>query len=398
VSEPDNTAGGGEGSSEKDGEWGFAPSAKSEREFKAGAQEHKLGRGDRDPNRKPDKPAEPEGAKTSFAVANAYEQRLAEGSLGTTQDGKDDETYASALSGSASLEALGGSLDTKKLKAKLTVVELKAHGNVAHAQVDVIDALKHWLSHETPAPPSGPMTPMAARLLDLTAHGTPLAPGPGSANVFIGSMPALRANIDMFACMAPGAAPHGAGPAQLGEPTVYINSMPAVRVGDFVAEPGGGPNLIVSGCATVMIGSPAGPPPAPPKPPEDEAPWVIFESVAKADVGDANAEADVEAEGDLKKGKGSASIKLGASAALAKAELPLKVRLRIPFTSAYLGLGVTAGGTLGSVGGELGASVKVNEIDEATGKKKWFAGSAGAGAHAGLGGVSVKFSVDVSEK
>jgi uncharacterized Zn-binding protein involved in type VI secretion len=394
VSAPDDKA------SEKDGTWKLAPSAKSEREFKAGAQDHKIGRGDRDPNRKSDEPVDRDGAKTSFAVKNAYEKQLAEGALGTTQDGKDDKTFASALSASASVEALGGSLDTTKLKAKMTVVELKAHGNVAHAQIDLIDALKHWLSHEehAPAPPRGPMTPMAARLLDLTAHGTPLAPGPGSPNVFIGSMPALRANIDLFACAAPGAAPHGAGPAQLGEPTVFINGMPAVRVGDFVAEPAGGPNLIVSGCATVTIGSPAGPPPAPPKPPDDEEPWVIFESVAKADVGDADAEADVEAEGDLKKGKGSASIKLGASAALAKAELPLKVRLRIPFTSAYLGLGVTAGGTLGSVGAEAGASVKLNETDEATGKKQWFAGSAGAGAHAGLGGVSMKFSVDVSER
>lgn len=397
MSEPDNKR---ESSPEEGGKWGFAPSAKSESEIKTSATDHKVGWGDRDPDREADKPGEPEGAKTSFDVKSAYERQFAKGALGTTQEGKDDKTYASVLSGSASAEALGGSLDTQKLKAKLTVVELKAHGTVAHGQIDLIDALKHWLSHEehAPAPPSGPMTPMAARLMDLTAHGTPLAPGPGSPNVFIGSMPALRANIDIFACAAPGAAPHGAGPAQLGEPTVFINGMPAVRVGDFVAEPTGGPNLIVSGCVTVEIGSPAAPPPAPPKPPDDEEPWVIFESVAKADVGDADAKAEVEADADLKKGKGGASFKLGASAALAKGELPLKVRLRIPFTSAYLGLGVTAGGTLGSVGAEAGASVKVNETDEATGKKQWFAGSAGAGAHAGLGGVSMKFSVDVSEK
>ncbi len=36
--------------------------------------------------------------------------------------------------------------------------------------------------------PTGP----AARLADITAHGTPLVPGPGSPNVLIGGMPAWR--------------------------------------------------------------------------------------------------------------------------------------------------------------------------------------------------------------
>ena len=32
----------------------------------------------------------------------------------------------------------------------------------------------------------------AARITDLAAHGTPLAPGPGSVNVLIGFLPAWR--------------------------------------------------------------------------------------------------------------------------------------------------------------------------------------------------------------
>ena len=44
--------------------------------------------------------------------------------------------------------------------------------------------------------------PPAARLTDPTTHGAPLAPGPGSANVLIGNLPAWRAMIDQHACPA----------------------------------------------------------------------------------------------------------------------------------------------------------------------------------------------------
>src|SRR5215475_9411927 len=44
--------------------------------------------------------------------------------------------------------------------------------------------------------PYGP----AARVTDLTSHGSPLAPGVGSTNVLIGSMPAWRALMDFHAC------------------------------------------------------------------------------------------------------------------------------------------------------------------------------------------------------
>jgi uncharacterized Zn-binding protein involved in type VI secretion len=233
---------------------------------------------------------------------------------------------------------------------------------------------------------------MAARLMDLTTHGTPLAPGPGSVNVFIGSLPAWRATIDQCACAAPGAAPHGAGPSAVGEPTVLINSMPAIRMGDWVNEPTGGPNVIVQGCPTVFIGTPAGPPPAfKPKEDSDDLPWVLFESVVSADIGAADAEGKAEASVDLGKGKGALEGKIGASAAAAKATIPLKVRLRIPFTSYYAGLGVSGTATIGSVGAEAGGSIKVND------GKKLFEVSGGAGAHLG-GGLAAKFSLDVSEK
>ncbi len=101
--------------------------------------------------------------------------------------------------------------------------------------------------------------PPAARVTDLTTHGTPLSPGPGSTNVMIGGLPAWRATIDQHACpMANITGPDGVGMVQMGSPTVLINNMMACRMGDIVMEiPGlalGPVNPIVMGEMTVMIG------------------------------------------------------------------------------------------------------------------------------------------------
>jgi len=95
----------------------------------------------------------------------------------------------------------------------------------------------------------------AARLGDNTAHGTPLSPGPGSANVLIGGKPAWRAGTDMHSCplVNPGGAPHAVGVVSAGSTTVLINSMPAVRMNDQIME-SAPPNSILSGETTVLIG------------------------------------------------------------------------------------------------------------------------------------------------
>ncbi len=102
--------------------------------------------------------------------------------------------------------------------------------------------------------------PPAARVTDETAHGSPLFPGTGSADVFIGGLPAWRALLDKHLCAA---TPDGVGTVLMGSPTVRINQAMAVRMGDIVTEvPGAamGPvNLIVGGCATVVIGAGLGP-------------------------------------------------------------------------------------------------------------------------------------------
>ena len=93
----------------------------------------------------------------------------------------------------------------------------------------------------------------AARVGDMTGHGTPLGPGPGSFNVLIGGMPAWRATSDSHTCPVSTPVPHAAGIVAMGSVTVLINSLPAVRMGDMIVE-AGPPNSIAMGCMTVLIG------------------------------------------------------------------------------------------------------------------------------------------------
>ena len=96
--------------------------------------------------------------------------------------------------------------------------------------------------------------PPAARLADLTSHGTPLGPGPGCPDVLIGGMPAWRAEADFHACpLVTVAVPHVGGVVALGSLTVLIGGLPAARMGDMVVE-AGPPNAIAMGSPNVMIG------------------------------------------------------------------------------------------------------------------------------------------------
>lgn len=94
----------------------------------------------------------------------------------------------------------------------------------------------------------------AARVGDLTSHGTPLLPGPGCPTVFIGSMPAWRATADTHLCpLIDGLKPHVGGVIVVGSATVFIGGFPAARQGDMVVEVGA-PNSIAMGAPTVFIG------------------------------------------------------------------------------------------------------------------------------------------------
>ena len=94
----------------------------------------------------------------------------------------------------------------------------------------------------------------AARVGDMTSHGTPLLPGPGCPTVMIGGMPAWRAGADTHVCpLIDGLKPHVGGVVAAGSATVKIGGLPAARQGDMVVEVGA-PNAIAAGAPTVMIG------------------------------------------------------------------------------------------------------------------------------------------------
>jgi uncharacterized Zn-binding protein involved in type VI secretion len=88
----------------------------------------------------------------------------------------------------------------------------------------------------------------------MTAHGTPLGPGPGSTNVIIEGKPAWRALMDSHVCpLSSGPVAHGGGVVPAGSTTVLINNMPAVRMGDSIVE-ATAPNAISQGAGSVFIG------------------------------------------------------------------------------------------------------------------------------------------------
>jgi uncharacterized Zn-binding protein involved in type VI secretion len=88
----------------------------------------------------------------------------------------------------------------------------------------------------------------------MTAHGTPLTPGPGSVTVLIGDQPAWRALADQHVCpLVTGVVPHVGGTVLLGSTTVFINGFSAARQGDLIVE-AGPPNTIALGLPTVIIG------------------------------------------------------------------------------------------------------------------------------------------------
>jgi uncharacterized Zn-binding protein involved in type VI secretion len=99
--------------------------------------------------------------------------------------------------------------------------------------------------------------PAAARLGDMTSHGTPLTPATppgGSLTVLIANQPAWRATADAHVCpLASGTVPHTGGVVMVGSKTVFVDGLPAARMNDVITE-AGPPNQIAAGCLTVLIG------------------------------------------------------------------------------------------------------------------------------------------------
>ena len=93
----------------------------------------------------------------------------------------------------------------------------------------------------------------AARVGDMTSHGTPLG-GVGLPTVLTAGQPAWRASADLHVCpLVNGVQPHVGGTVSVGSVTVRIGGLAAARLGDTITE-AGGPNAIAAGAPTVMIG------------------------------------------------------------------------------------------------------------------------------------------------
>ena len=93
----------------------------------------------------------------------------------------------------------------------------------------------------------------AARLGDMTSHGTPLLGPSFCLTVMIEKKPAWRVGDTHVCPLVNGIVPHVGGVVAVGSVTVTIGGLPAARLGDTVAE-AGGPNVIAAGATTVLIG------------------------------------------------------------------------------------------------------------------------------------------------
>ena len=103
-----------------------------------------------------------------------------------------------------------------------------------------------------------------AEAATVAAAGTPAAPAAKAAEetakataaAAMGSMiTSMAAGADIHLCATPlPIPPHGPGVVIDGSQTVLINNLQAARLGDTVLEAVGPPDKIVMGCMTVLIG------------------------------------------------------------------------------------------------------------------------------------------------
>ena len=326
-------------------------------------------------------------SKTSTKVTVASKNYLGEDKKGAwksfkSEDGKSelDFFYGKAEAKSEI------SYDLSKKEAELTPIKAEVQGSVVHGKAEGDFDIGTWFAglfekkkpveSGTGTPGSSGAGPYAARVGDPTAHGTPLSPGMGSPNVYIGGQPAWRTGLDLHAC-----AWHGPGTVLTGAPTVLINAMMACRMGDQISEPFGGPDPIGMGCPTVMIGEMSSNGGGPDK--KDDNP---LKGTGKAEGDFLTGKAEAELSLKASKDEVSATAKAGAMAAVLKGSLEGTLSIPIPFTSHSISLTGKVEGTLLSAGAEAQAGAGWS-------KDKGAFVSAGAKAGVGLGGVGAGFSI-----
>lgn len=331
---------------------------------------------------------------------------------------KEGETEGEYGSGKAGIGLFYGkaeaaselSYDLNKKEANLTLITAKAQISVVHAEAEGKFKLGAWISSLFSSPEDEDDEPeeepedeseegqaqsgmagmgalMAARVGDLTTHGSPLFPGIGSTNVFIGNMPAWRTLMDFHACpVVKGIIPDVGGVVLMGSPTVFINFMMACRISDMVVEIPGGPNAIAIGCPTVFIGSGGGGGGAAGGggggEEEPESDGVTVQGKASGDLLTAGAEANA----GIVVNKEQAMVQAKGSAMAAVAKGSIEGGFTIPLWGTHsITLGAGAEGSLVSAGIEGHAEAGYN-------KGKGYHASAGLGAALGMGG-ALSFSI-----
>ena len=135
------------------------------------------------------------------------------------QDENGNAVKVDSNSGAMTIEATGHlSIKAASISIEASgTMEVKASGTLTLLRI----ADQHQLSEEEA------LGQPAARLGDLTSHGTPLSPGPGCGTVLIDGQPAWRATSDLQ-CLSPfdGPNPHVGGVVVAGSTTVRIGGLP----------------------------------------------------------------------------------------------------------------------------------------------------------------------------
>jgi uncharacterized Zn-binding protein involved in type VI secretion len=73
---------------------------------------------------------------------------------------------------------------------------------------------------------------------EMTSHGTPLSPGPGSINVTGSGKRLWRIGMDFHSCPIADPRAHVGGTILIGSKRVMINNFPVAGQGDLVVELG----------------------------------------------------------------------------------------------------------------------------------------------------------------
>lgn len=312
------------------------------------------------------------------------------GDAGSSKTGTDDKTWSANFLTKLSLKA--GVITAAPDGSALEVTAVKAEAEVSafHTEFDLLGG--DDVEFETKV--IAGLEPQAARIGDPTSHG--MLAGVGSADTLAENLPIWRGLVDLHTCpLATGPLPHGSGLAMPAETHVLINGFRAVRAGDPVVEAGGGPNPIMAGAPTVLIGVSAPPVTAKvpiPKAPDDS--WIQFDLIAVGDAGNVKAEAVAGAGYD--KDGGKVSGVLGVGAALFKGQLTGKVTISPDWAPFKLVVGGTGEAMVGGKA-EGNAQVLVNQVDPKTKKKKYLSASAGVKVAVGAGG-GLKLGFSLEEK